>query len=65
MYLVVNSMKSHRACFMAFLDINSLSKVEMELLNGVSSNALIYDLTSYVNKMLIVSQLLLVKLLSY
>lgn len=50
---------------MAFLDINSLSKVEMELLNGVSSNALIYDLTSYVNKMLIVSQLLLVKLLSY
>lgn len=29
---------------MVFLDINSSSKVEMKLLNGVSSNALIYDL---------------------
>lgn len=44
MQLVVSSTKSHRTCFMAFLDINSSSKVEMKLLNGVSSNALIYDL---------------------
>lgn len=50
---VVSSTKSHRACFMASLDINITSKVEMKILSTGSSDALIYALSSYVNEMLI------------
>lgn len=53
MQFVVSSAKSHRACFMASLDINNSSKVEMKILNAGCSDALIYVLSSYVNEMLI------------
>lgn len=42
---ILSSTKSHRICFMAFLYINNSSKVETKVLNGVSSNALIYVLS--------------------
>lgn len=40
MHFVASSTKRHRTCFMAYLDINNLSKIEMKILNAVISNVI-------------------------
>lgn len=52
MHFVASSTKRHRTYFMATLETNNLSKIEIKILSAVISNVL-FCLTSHMNKMLI------------